>query len=951
MSDTPPATDQPAPIADLLAHRARVTALARRLVSAADADDVAQETWLAALRSPPRADGTVDRWLLRVARNAAFKVRRGAARRAARDVAAANERRGYEEAPDVVLARAECHRRVVEAVLRLAEPYRSTVLLRWFEDVDVAGIARRHGCPEETVRTRLKRGHAQLRGLIVAGDGGPGDDLCRDGADDAPRRRAARLQAILLPLSGGESAATRAATTATTGGLVATTAAWKFGAAAAAFVVGGALLLWGTPSPDGGGTSAGVATAATTTTPRSHATTAARVASSVGAGAGGANGDTSAHVDAPRSLRRLRVTDERGAVLPDVRATVLGEEREPAVPTGDGCVAVAAGETLRRALVIAPGRPPCVVEVPPGEGVSEIALPGGAAVSGVVRIDGLPPREPVVLQFGYADARTFVGEEAVAAISPYYSLGFEPHRVGAVAGEGGRFRFDGLPDAGPGGIRIPDWLAFRERPALLRAQDVAIPACDVLLDLVSFPRVRGRVLSADAPLAGAFVRVEWTTADGGRSSRTRVVDADGSFLRPVESLDAREVAIVVSDPENRTERAVALPSPLPPIIDLGVIEIAPAASARIRVSGPDGLPITGAVVASGPGGEHIEGETGADGVLEFAAVGGRADVCVAARGFVCTRAAWDVEGERAPHAVMLVPAPLLTVRLDVGQARGPRVAAKLRIDAPAGFFPAPSGPSGPALIAAGASPIDALSHAPEGETQWYAASATAPEWTVLDLAPDVPCRYAVIDGYGTRIADGELRLAAGERRALSIAPSGGARTVTIAVTDEHGRPIHGAAVRVSDAAPGDDAGPQLCYLPTDGDGRAVFGAFRADRAAIRVEHPGRAARVEPSVVVGADGLVLTVRLVPERRLVVRVVDEAGEPVADASVEASIPGAPESGAAFCGWTGVETVPGVCRLAGAPEGALVVTAQSPDGRSGELRVTPEETEVTITLRDGD
>ncbi len=48
-------------------------------------------------------------------------------------------------------------------MLALPEPYRSTILMRWFDDVPPARIAELRGEPVETVRTRLKRGHALLR--------------------------------------------------------------------------------------------------------------------------------------------------------------------------------------------------------------------------------------------------------------------------------------------------------------------------------------------------------------------------------------------------------------------------------------------------------------------------------------------------------------------------------------------------------------------------------------------------------------------------------------------------------------------------------------------------------------------------------------------------------------------------------------------------------------------
>jgi RNA polymerase sigma-70 factor (ECF subfamily) len=153
----------PAPldVDDLLGHAAWVRRLALGIVAdAADADDVLQETFVAAIERPPRAGVPLAPWLARVARNAALKLRRSRRRREAREAAVA---RPESVAPDESLARAEAYRAVVEAVVALDAPYREVVLLRYFDGVETAEIAARLGLPVETVRTRLKRAHAALR--------------------------------------------------------------------------------------------------------------------------------------------------------------------------------------------------------------------------------------------------------------------------------------------------------------------------------------------------------------------------------------------------------------------------------------------------------------------------------------------------------------------------------------------------------------------------------------------------------------------------------------------------------------------------------------------------------------------------------------------------------------------------------------------------------------------
>lgn len=146
----------------LLAHTEWVRRLTRRLVlDAAGADDVAQETLLHALEREGAPVRHPRAWLATVARSLARRLRRAQERRADHE-ARAPAPRGERAAAEVV-ARASLHRAVVEAVLALAEPYRSTILVRFFEDVDARAVAQRLDVPLETVRTRLKRGLALLR--------------------------------------------------------------------------------------------------------------------------------------------------------------------------------------------------------------------------------------------------------------------------------------------------------------------------------------------------------------------------------------------------------------------------------------------------------------------------------------------------------------------------------------------------------------------------------------------------------------------------------------------------------------------------------------------------------------------------------------------------------------------------------------------------------------------
>lgn len=180
MSDPTPMRSPPPPIDLLLANAGWVKSLARRIVDDRhDAEEIAQETLLRALERPPsRADSPprLRGWLARVARNFALQKLRHDESRRRREHASGKERacRVADDAGTAlnrppardlaeVVAHAELHRRVVDAVLSLPEPYRTTLLLRFFEELPPPLIAARLSIPLATVHTRLRRALEQLR--------------------------------------------------------------------------------------------------------------------------------------------------------------------------------------------------------------------------------------------------------------------------------------------------------------------------------------------------------------------------------------------------------------------------------------------------------------------------------------------------------------------------------------------------------------------------------------------------------------------------------------------------------------------------------------------------------------------------------------------------------------------------------------------------------------------
>lgn len=156
-------------VQQLLAQREWLERLSRSLLGRGpDADDLAQETFARALASDgPRR---VSRgWLATIAHNLSSEFRRGDARRRAREEIAA---RPEAEPPGEALERAELQRSLLDEVLRLAEPAKSAVVLRYLEGLSYAEVAERQGVSEAAVRKRVSRALEDLRVRLDERPGG-----------------------------------------------------------------------------------------------------------------------------------------------------------------------------------------------------------------------------------------------------------------------------------------------------------------------------------------------------------------------------------------------------------------------------------------------------------------------------------------------------------------------------------------------------------------------------------------------------------------------------------------------------------------------------------------------------------------------------------------------------------------------------------------------------------
>lgn len=163
-------TSRPLDVDDVLRDLAWLQRLARSLTDDEDAaDDIVQETLIAAT-SQPRPLGALRGWLRGIARNLHRERIRAETRRTIRERLSSP---GEEpQTPAQLVERAEVQSALARFVVGMDEPYRTTVLLHYFEGLTSAEIGARMGVPPATVRWRLAAALRDLRSQLDRWSGG-----------------------------------------------------------------------------------------------------------------------------------------------------------------------------------------------------------------------------------------------------------------------------------------------------------------------------------------------------------------------------------------------------------------------------------------------------------------------------------------------------------------------------------------------------------------------------------------------------------------------------------------------------------------------------------------------------------------------------------------------------------------------------------------------------------
>lgn len=877
MSDTPPV-----PFDALLRHRGWVRALARRLVADENAaDDVEQETWLEAMRHPPRDASSPRGWLAAVVRNAARKFGRSASRRSRHELAAAA--REPERAAGDLVAEAELGKRLVELVLALDEPYRATVLQRHFEGLETAEIARRAGVPVETVRTRLKRATAQLRDRMDERHGG---------------RRAWALVLV--------GPAWRTPDLARVGKGIAMGTAKKAAIAVAVLVVIGAVVWQSLPEGDGttGDTATARVAAGTASSEKNRARPSAPAAKETPAvGAGAPAVDPLLRVD-PATAHRVtvRTADAApvpGAVIelfvrrdPNAQPTPAMRARFGEMPSPDarfttGADGVALLPKLPRGVAgtMTVRRDGFAVASADAGAIEIVLLPACAMTGRVVDARGRP----------VASARVVAGS---AMSGPWFGL--DPKVTATTADAAGRFELRGLPRGTatifacwPGGI-----------PS--KCLEAVLPgARDVTVVLAGGGTVAGRVTEAGtgAPVEGAVVSVSQYGSGSpiGPAFGVATSGTDGAWRVehfPSDTWDSVEVAKPGWYAPTRASHSSQNAIPPDGVVTID-LQLARGGRVTGRVLGPDG-PVAGASISA------IGGEDGGQEARRTARSGdggayaveglppGRTALAMQAKG--CVQEGWsgrwvdDFRAGKAPAgAVVDVKAGAETI-WDLVLARGVEVSGRV------------VGPDGAPVAGVHATLSYSDNHESDGPLGWNGAPETTTDasgtFTFTGVAPETNVRLLAYSDAGN--ATRGLAIARADVRdvVLSFRPPESAGVIHVRVVWPDGAAPDGATYLVGDlggwvATSGNrdnaflSASPRI--VPRDGRFDVPVGPpGTSGPTVVRVVAQGFAPADTPGITLDKDERERTVEIRPVpaelARLAGRVVVKGGdEPVAGAQI--------------------------------------------------------------------
>ncbi len=164
-------------------ERRMYTAAFALLRNQADAEDVAQEAALKALKNIGqfRAEARFSTWLIQITVNEARMWRRKGHAHIMEPIAIREDEEGnytprdfadWREIPSETLERHEVRQKLAEALASLGQIYREVFVLRDMQQLSIEETAKALGISTASVKTRLLRARLMLRDLLAPGLGG-----------------------------------------------------------------------------------------------------------------------------------------------------------------------------------------------------------------------------------------------------------------------------------------------------------------------------------------------------------------------------------------------------------------------------------------------------------------------------------------------------------------------------------------------------------------------------------------------------------------------------------------------------------------------------------------------------------------------------------------------------------------------------------------------------------
>jgi RNA polymerase sigma-70 factor (ECF subfamily) len=510
---------------------------------AAAAEDVLQETFLAAMEAAPRWDDSrpLLPWLAGILRHKAMHLARHRRRRPA-DPLDDFDPPAAGATPADAIADGELFERIQEALGGMPQPYREVLLLRLVHGLEPTAIAHTLGRAPGTVRTQMQRGLELLRGAL-------------------PATLATGLALLLTP--GRGLAATRAAVLGTTAARAARPLPWIASLTALLAIVAGAWWLLQPPAPTA--PSAGGA-----------------IASAPAGGPSAASGSTAAAAEAKQPAADRRAADDAAAAAAPtmLRGRLVAARDRVPLPGGKVEIAYGRGSFMtddpefrtwpepHSELAAADGTFAIAVAAAPARRVFlSVSAPGhvGADTEWISLRNGLDVDLGDIALIAGSELRARVVDVAGAPV-PGLQVSIERESGGVETGE--LFvmwsSFDSTSDDDgnlpPSMLPLPGTFSITTsgpltgyrvvRPSSLVLDAAPSTVLDIVVDRApAAESLRGRVVDARGnPVAGVPLQADASMAELGAATSA----ADGTFAMEIYGIEPEtELAIPWQRPEFR----------------------------------------------------------------------------------------------------------------------------------------------------------------------------------------------------------------------------------------------------------------------------------------------------------------------------------------------------------------------------------------------------------------